>query len=237
MNPEPFLVATPTDAIPHLLREKVFIEGKTFLIERPGDSDRVIDHPVVQEAHRVDEYMPYWTDLWPASRMMAKAILREPWEQFPVRVGDKIEALEIGCGLGLPGLAALSRGLKVIFSDYDETAVKFAANNARLNGFKEFRTLPFDWRVPPEELKVPVVIASDLTYEERNIEPILQLLRKVLLPGGICFLTDQDRTPAPVLRQELARQGFKYTKEMLRAGEPGGDRVKGTLYRISLPAG
>jgi predicted nicotinamide N-methyase len=234
MTPEPFLTATPSDAIPHLYREKVIVEEKVFLIERPGDSDRVIDHPAVREANRLDDYMPYWTDLWPASRMMAKAILREPWERFPLKTSDKVEALEIGCGLGLPGLAALSKGLRVIFSDYDETAVQFAANNARLNGFKDFRTLAFDWRHPPEGLKVPLLLASDLTYEERNVEPILLLIKAVLLPGGVCFLTDQDRTPAPLLRQRLGELGFKYTREMMRAGEPGGTRVKGTLYRIRL---
>lgn len=232
MPSEPFLTATPSDAIPNRYREKVLVEGKCFIIERPGDSDRVIDHPAVQEAHRLDEYMPYWTDLWPASRMMAKVILREPWEQFPLKTSDKIEALEIGCGLGLPGLAALSCGLRVIFSDYDETAVQFAANNARINGFKDFRTLPFDWRHPPAGLRVPLVLASDLTYEERNVEPILSLIKTVLLPGGVCFLSDQDRTPAPLLRQRMGELGLKYTHEMVRAGEPGGTRVKGTLYRI-----
>ena len=138
--PQPFLTATPDDAIPHFSREKVFIEDRVFLINRPGEADRVGQHPALLEAKKVDDYMPYWTDLWPASRMMAKAILREPWQDFPVRASDKIEALEIGCGLGLPGLAALAVGLRVIFSDYDETAVRFAADNARLNGFKDFRT-------------------------------------------------------------------------------------------------
>src|SRR5262249_41211965 len=86
-----------------LTRERVFIDERTLLIERPAQSDRLLDHPAVHEAFDRDEYMPYWADLWPAARMLAKAILREPWTPGG-------EALEIGCGLGLPGVAALAMG-------------------------------------------------------------------------------------------------------------------------------
>lgn len=221
---------TPTSAIPHVGRENVLVEGQSFLIERPTDSDKLLDDPAILEANVKDDYMPYWADIWPAARMMAKAILREPWENFSL----PLEALELGCGLGVAGLAALKRGLKVIFSDYDMTALKFAEQNAKLNGFTSYRTLPLDWRCPPEDLKVPIIIAADLTYELRNIDPLLALIKKVLLPGGICLLTDPDRTPAPTLRQRLDQEGFDYTTQFIRAGEPGGQRVKGTLYRIRL---
>ena len=170
--------------------------------------------------------MPYWADLWPAARMLAKAILREPWPEGP------LPALEIGCGLGLPGIAALSRGLRVTFSDYDATALHFAARNARRNGFDDFETLRLDWRRPPESLQVPVVLASDLLYELRNVEPLVGLIQKVLLPDGVCLLTDQDRVPSHLLRETLAAEGLPFTTQVMHAGEPGGRRVRGTLYRI-----
>ena len=89
-----------------------------------------------------------------------------------------------------------------------------------------------DWRFPPQDLRVPVVLASDLTYEVRNIAPLLSLIKQVLLPGGVCLLTDQDRAPMELLRQTLNQEGFVYGTQMMRAGEPGGRRIKGTLYRI-----
>jgi hypothetical protein len=49
-------------------------------------------------------------------------------------------------------------------------------------------------------------------------------------------LTDQDRVPSHVLRETLAAQGLPFTTQMVRDGEPGGRRVKGTLYRIQWPA-
>jgi SAM-dependent methyltransferase len=255
MSPTPRpLPATPPEAIVEVVRERVILGEHTFLIDKPGGSDDLLKHPAVVAAFAADEYLPYWADLWPAARMLAKAVLAEPWKSertedrgqrteqpnaFPSSVlcplSSGISALEVGCGLGLPGVAALARGLRVIFSDYDATALRFAADNARLNGFDNFTTLSFDWRDPPADLHVDVVLASDLTYEARHVEPLVALVERVLRPGGLCLWTDQDRPPAAALKAELARLGWPVETKVARAGEPGGQRYKGTLYRIRRP--
>jgi predicted nicotinamide N-methyase len=222
---QPPLPATPPEAIEKTVRDSVIVGDRTFVIERPGESDRLLDHPYVRAAFALDEYMPYWAELWPAARMLAKAVLRESWP-----AGAQV--LEVGCGLGLPGVAALARGLRVTFSDYDATALEFAARNARLNGFDDFETLQLDWRRPPESLRVPIILASDLLYELRNVEPLVGLIKKVLLPDGVCLLTDQDRVPSHLLRDTLVAEGLPFTTQVMHAGEPGGRRVRGTLYRI-----
>jgi predicted nicotinamide N-methyase len=232
MSPgSPEFVETPLAAIPDRQVEVVLIEGFRFEVERPTDSYALLDDPIVLEAHERDEYMPYWADIWPAARMLAKAVAKEDWSGYP-KAGDKLEALELGCGLGVPGLTALACGLRVTFSDYDLTAMRFAANNARRNKLYEFKTLPLDWRCPPADFKVPVILGADLTYETRNIDPLVKLICKVLDPDGVCLLTDQDRTPAPLLREALGYAGMRYESEVVRAGEPGGYRIQGTLYRI-----
>jgi predicted nicotinamide N-methyase len=225
ISSEPHLLETPEAALGEIQRERVLVEGRTFVIERPEGSDRLFDHPYVNSAFARDEYMPYWADLWPAARMLAKVVAKESWTKG-------LEALEIGCGLGLPGIAALDAGLKVTFSDWDATALRFAANNAYLNGFDSFKTLQMDWHYPPADLRVPVVLAADLTYEERNVEPIVSLIKRVLLPGGLCLLTDQDRLPEGTIKNALANADLNFSTQIIRAGEPGGRRVKGTLYRV-----
>jgi predicted nicotinamide N-methyase len=225
----PPMPETPVDALGPLLREQVIVEGRTFIIMRPSESDRLLDHPSIRSAFAADEYMPYWADLWPAARMLAKAILRETWTP-----GQR--ALEVGCGLGLPGIAALAMDLHVTFSDYDATALRFAADNARANGFHSFDTLQMDWRYPPEVVQFPVILASDLIYEMRNVAPLVALIKKLLEPGGVCLLTDQDRVPSHVLRDTLTAEGLPFTTKIMRAGEPGGRRLKGTLYRITRSA-
>jgi predicted nicotinamide N-methyase len=223
------LPETPLEALGPSIRERVIIDDCEFVIDRPSDSDRLLDHPAIRAAIAADEYMPYWVDLWPAARMLAKIILREP-------LTPGVEALEIGCGLGLPGIAALARGLHVTFSDYDATALRYAAENARANGFTDFTLRQIDWRDPPGDLRVPVVLASDLIYELRNVAPLVDVIKQVLAPGGMCLVTDQDRVPSHVLRQTLTDEGFTFTTQAVRAGEPGGTRrYRGTLYRISRP--
>ena len=81
------------------------------------------------------------------------------------------------------------------------------------------------------------MLAADLIYEMRNVEPLIQLIKGVLAPGGECLLTDQDRVPMNHFRETLQREGLRFTMQMVRAGEPGGRRLKGTLYRIRLPEG
>jgi predicted nicotinamide N-methyase len=217
---------TPLDAIHERIHENVIVEGRIFKIMRPADSDRLLDDPALRAAFAVDEYMPYWTDLWPAARMLAKALMRETWS-------PGLNALEVGCGLGLPGIVALAQGMHVTFSDYDATALKVAAENARANGFNDFKLLQLDWRRPPADMCVPVVLGSDLVYEARNVAPLVKLIRHVLAPEGVCLLADQDRIPTELLRDSLTENGLAFTVKVMHAGEPGGRRLRGALYRIT----
>jgi predicted nicotinamide N-methyase len=191
--------------------------------------DTFFDHPAVRAAYEADEYIPYWSELWPASRMLAKVVLREPWEPYP----QPVEVLEVGCGLGLAGIATLARGLSVTFSDLDETATRFAAANARLNGFTHFRTAGIDLRHPPTGLQVPVLLGADLLYEPRMVETLVGFIDRVLAPNGVCLIADPDRYSARPFRWTAEQAGLRVTSSLVRAGEPGGERHKGTLYRIT----
>jgi hypothetical protein len=64
------------------------------------------------------------------------------------------------------------------------------------------------------------------------VSPLVGLLRAVLAPGGVCLIADPDRTAARIFKWKLQEAGYDVTTELIRAGEPGGERTKGTLYRI-----
>ncbi len=221
----PLLVETPREALGPVARESVILEGRTYILTLPERSDQLLENPTLKTHHALDEYVPYWADLWPGARMLGKYLLKQTWPAG-------LTVLEVGCGLGLPGIVAQSLGMHVIFSDYDATAMQFARENSWINGFDNFETLHMDWRFPPSNLKVPLLLASDLIYEMRNVEPLVHLIKHVVAPGGECLLTDQDRVPMQHFRDTLQSQGLTYTSQMIRAGEPGGRRIKGTLYRI-----
>lgn len=223
---------TPPEAVAGRTRETVRVAGRTFLIDRPTDGDGLFDHPAVRAAYAADEYIPYWAELWPAARMLAKAVLAEPWERHP---GPR-HALEVACGLGLAGVAALSRGLRVTFSDVDALAVEYAAANARLNGFADFGTAAVDLRSPPPDLRANILLGSDLLYEPRLVEPVVAFLDAVLVPGGVALIADPDRISARPFKWRCRDAGLTVTPAFARAGTPGGERTKGSVYRITKPA-
>src|SRR5436853_3430457 len=77
------LPRTPPDAVRTVVRERVIVGEREFLVDRPGGSEDLLDHPAVRAAFAADEYLPYWADLWPAARMLAKAVLAEPFGSLP----------------------------------------------------------------------------------------------------------------------------------------------------------
>jgi predicted nicotinamide N-methyase len=225
---------TPSDAFREMIRDTAVVGGRKFVFDRPLGLDKLFDHPAVRSAYDADEYIPYWADLWPAALMLAQVILKEPWEDR-TPPGEPLEALEIGCGLGLSGIVALSRGLRVTFSDVDAAAVQLAASNARLNGFHDFETAAVDLRAEPER-PVPVLLAADICYEQRLTEATATFIAKALAPGGLALVTDTDRYSARPFRSLLERAGLSVAVTPTKAGEPG-NQAKGFLYRITHPEG
>lgn len=212
----------PADAGP-MIRDTIAVEGRAFALLRPEKPERLLDDPAVIAAFERDEYLPYWAELWPSAVMLAAEVLGR---EFPA--GMKV--LEIGCGLGLAGLAALTKGLQVTFSDYEPRALQLAAANARLNGFRHFQVMLLDWRCPPD-LRFPLILAADVLYEERNAKPVFDLLRQMLLPDGLCLLADQDRKPAELFRSMLAtsRWAFETKPVSVRVGNK---HSAGSIYQV-----
>lgn len=221
-----FLHETPQEAVREVKLEHVSVGGRLFKMLRPTQPYRLLDDPTIIRAFERDEYLPYWAELWPSSMLLGEVLLAEPGL-------DGLEALELGCGLGLAGIVALSLGVRVTFSDYDSTALHFAARNARLNRFEDFHLLRFDWRDPPS-LRFPLIFGADLLYEERNLNPVLNTICNMLSDNGLCLIVDPDRRPAQRFRAALDSrrgQGLEWSAKMLR-GTIGSCAHEATLYRI-----
>jgi predicted nicotinamide N-methyase len=86
----------------------------------------------------------------------------------------------------------------VLATDWSAAAVERAADNARRNG-AQLDTLVCSWAQPaPLEARGPfdLVLASDVLYESRDVEPLLALLPRLLAPGGEAWIADPGRPPA-----------------------------------------
>src|SRR5918994_6713341 len=116
--------------------------------------------------------------------------------------------LELGCGLGLPALAAAAGGGRVLATDWSADAVAMAARNAAHNAL-ELATAEFRWDADPGPLGPPwpLVLASDVLYERRNLAPLLALLPRVTAPRGEVWLADPGRTFTPEFLERAAARG------------------------------
>ena len=202
--------------------------GKWIHLVRPADPDQLLDDPAIAAWNQRNDYMPYWAYLWPGSFLLADAIVAGRW---PART----TTLELGCGLGLPGLVALSMGLAVEFTDYDRTPLGFVTQSAAANGFDPslYSVSLLDWRQPTAD-QFGLILGADITYERRLIPLVTAVIAAKLAPGGVALITDPNRTASEGFAAQLHDSGL--TAEIIPAeaeceGEVVGS-VRGTIYRI-----
>jgi len=169
-------------------------DGRDLLVARPRDSGALLDEEAFDSR---DEYLPYWAELWPSAVALARAVARR---SVPGR-----RVLELGCGLGLPGLAAAAGGARVTLTDWAPEAVVAARDNAARNGV-EIEALVCDWRAPEALVaRAPwdLVLLADVLYEARNVAPLLELLPRL---GREVLLADPGRaTAGPFLEAAVQR--------------------------------
>ena len=168
-----------------LVEHVVALPGRELVVLAPRDKDALLS----EEAFAQEEFLPYWAELWPSAFALARAVARRPL------TGRRV--IELGCGLGLPALAAALAGGRVLATDWSADAVAMTARNAERNDVA-LATAVYRWDAPPEPLGPPwpLVLASDVLYEERNVDPLLALLPRLTAPAGEVWLADPGRAPA-----------------------------------------
>ena len=132
--------------------ETIAVGGVELHVVRPADPDALLD----EDAFAEDEFLPYWAELWPAGLALAEAL---PPELAGLRV------VELGCGLGVPSLVAAD-------------AIALLRENAARNGL-ELETVHADWR--SFDGRFDLVLAADVLYEARNVEPLAELVSRLAL--------------------------------------------------------
>jgi predicted nicotinamide N-methyase len=122
--------------------------------------------------------------------------------------GEALEGkrvVELGCGLGLPGIVAARAGASVLATDASEEALTLAARNAGENGVW-LETAAVDWAEPAallERAPFDLVLAADILYEESSAAPLLSLLPR-LAPEA--WVADPGRPTAAAFLEEAKRR-------------------------------
>jgi predicted nicotinamide N-methyase len=169
-----------------LVEEVVALPRREMRLLRPRDAETLLSH----DAFAHEEFLPYWASVWPSARVLAQVVCDRPLAG--------VRLLELGCGLGVPSIAAALEGGEVLATDWAPDAIELIAVNAARNAASlDARRL--DWSAPgPLAGSAPwaLVIAADVLYERRNVEPLLRLLPRLLGRRGEFLLADPGRAVA-----------------------------------------
>lgn len=180
------------------VREERFAHG-AFAVEMllPRAADALID----EAEFDADERLPYWAELWPSARSLARHLLDHPPAER--------EIVELGSGVALPSLALRSIGRDPLATDYYDDALRFARANAARNGMGPLRAAHLDWRRPPPDARFALVVAADVLYERRNADALCGLLPRIVEPGGRVLLADPGRVYAGDFRNAMYAAGWR----------------------------
>ena len=169
-----------------MIAERIALSGVEVELMRPPDAEALIS----EESFEHEEFLPYWAELWASGVALA--------HDLSLRALSGRPTLELGCGLGLPSIAAALAGGRVLATDWSRDAVLATAANAERNGV-EVETLQCSWAEPEaivERAPWPLVLASDVLYEARNVELLLDLLPRLVDESSLVLIADPGRVPA-----------------------------------------
>jgi len=199
------------EAAPALVETVVEVGGRGLALLHPPDAEALLS----EEAFAREEFLPYWAELWPSGLALAREVTGRPL------AGARV--LELGCGLGLPSLAAARAGADVLATDWAPDAIALLERNAERNGIR-LETAAASWTAPaPLAERGPwdLVLAADVLYERRNAEALLDLLPRLVAraegaaSSGEILLAEPGRPPAAAFLA-AARERWQVTTTLLQ---------------------
>lgn len=179
-----------------LRRRRIHAAGGALSMVTPVSSQSLLEGEGIRRFDR-DGELPYWADLWPASVAVARALMRGR------ELAGK-NVLDLGCGLGLAGVAAGRRGAEVLFADREPYALRFSLFNAAQNGVRSAGGARLDWHRQTVRGQFDLLCLADVAYEEKSHEPLLRHIGHCLRPGGQALWADPYREPGFLFLERAA---------------------------------
>ncbi|MGA7669587.1 MAG: methyltransferase type 12 [Nitrolancea sp.] len=173
-------------------------------ITMPEDFERLLD----AAAGDPEQNLPYWAEIWPSGIALADEIIAHP------EIVRGKQVIEIGSGLGVTASAALRSGADLTVADYSPESLLLCRHNCLSNSDREPRTLTLNWRVPSARFRelvgpgFPAVLAADVLYEKRDVEPMLDLIEWLVEPGGLFWLAEPGRNVAERFNERATERGW-----------------------------
>jgi predicted nicotinamide N-methyase len=200
--------------------ERIPLPGGEIELARPRDAEALLS----EEMFEHEEFLPYWAELWASAVALAHDV--------SLRSLRGKRTLELGCGLGLPSIAAARAGGRVLATDWSPDAVLATAANAQRNDVR-LETLECSWAAPAalaERGPWDLVLASDVLYERRNANLLLRLLPQLVDERGLVLIADPQRAAAARFLERAESEGW----HLKTTGTPRSERVR--IHRLRRSA-
>jgi predicted nicotinamide N-methyase len=161
------------------------------------DLERYVDrHALLAAEDPADP--PYWAHLWSGARVLAGSV--------PVRPGRTIE---LGCGLGLPGLTAARRGGRVTFVDRARPPLAFVHASAAASGLEPVGVVAADFVAGGIAGRFDLVLLAEVLYDRAAFPAIARAVADRLAEHGLALLADGARIDTRAFYPELTALGLE----------------------------
>ena len=172
--------------------------------------------------------LPYGVALWPAGIALAHEVADRAAEFRGRRV------LELGSGMGLPGIVAATVGGQVVQTDRDELALLLARRNGERNGVVGVEYRVADWTSWDDAAAYDWIIGSDILYGESLHPDLRRIFESNLKPGGRVLLSDPFRGVGLRFLEALEAAGWRVSYNQWDVGADGSPRPVG-VFELTPP--
>jgi predicted nicotinamide N-methyase len=154
---------------------------------------------------------PFWIRLWEAAIVLSRFMVN----QAPA---PGTTVLELGAGLGAPGLTAAALGCKVTLSDYEEMILDFERVSGAASGLSNVRYTMLDWLNPPEMERYDIILGAEILFREEFFQPLLGILRRAIKPDGSIYMAHdlKRKSVNPFLHMAEKEYKISASKRVLR---------------------
>jgi predicted nicotinamide N-methyase len=183
-----------------LVTQSVELPSGELRVLQPAEAAELPDDGGVEWA----PIAPYWAVLWRSGVALARELDGEPLRGLRV--------VELGCGLGVPSLAAARAGASVLATDESREALELAERSAGANGLR-LETAAVGWASPAallERAPFDLALAADVLYERSAVALLLSLLPRL---APVAWLADPGRPAADPFIEQAQRRWHVETRE------------------------
>ncbi len=193
--------------------DSVRINDHTIRLLKVTDLEEILDGK--DPFANVSDF-PFWIKLWEAAIVLAYAL-------DSLREKSTKSLLELGAGLGLPGLTAAAAGFKVTLSDYEDIILDFQRVSCAASKLTNVSIENIDWLNPPQLELFDIIAGAEILFREEFFEPLLNIFRNYLKPNGLVYMAHNAERKSLSKFLKLASNDFDISISKQTLKKPDGN--------------